>query len=342
MSLLARARPTAGRKALALPALATVAALAATLAALGLLAALDPALAQTAKSPFGVAPPAAPQPDGVAAFILAKQAEFYRLLTSAVRASREDGSAVFLLGGISFAYGIFHAAGPGHGKAVISSYLLANEASLKRGIGLAFASALAQSLTAVLVAGIFALLLGATARTMQQAVFVIETTAYGLIILLGLRLATVKARALRAAWRGEPDHVHAAGERCEDGHAHLPGPEALPKGGVREWWTAVLSVGLRPCTGAILVLVFSLTQGIFWVGAASTALMGVGTAITVSAIAALAVFGKRLAVRLARKREGAGMAVALRAVELAAALALVAFGVALMMGYMLTERLALG
>ncbi|MBS7545348.1 nickel/cobalt transporter [Ancylobacter oerskovii] len=285
---------------------------------------------------------APPAPDGLAGFILAKQAEFYRLLTGAVRAAKQDGSALYLLGGISFAYGIFHAAGPGHGKAVISSYLLANEASLKRGIGLAFASALAQSLTAILVAGLFAVVLGATAATMQRAVFLIEITAYALIVLLGTRLAFVKGRALLRAWRGEPDHAHAAGEACEDGHAHLPGPEALPRGGVREWWAAVLSVGLRPCSGAILVLVFSLTQGIFWVGAASTALMGVGTAITVSAIAAIAVFAKHLAVRLAAKREGNGVAVALRAVELAAALALVAFGLALLFGFMASERLGLG
>ncbi|WP_310200063.1 nickel/cobalt transporter [Ancylobacter sp. 3268] len=297
-----------------------------------------PALAQ---SPFGVAPPP-PAPEGLVGFILAKQAEFYRLLTGAVRAAKQDGSALYLLGGISFAYGVFHAAGPGHGKAVISSYLLANEASLKRGIGLAFASALAQSLTAILVAGIFAVILGATAAAMQRAVFLIEITAYGLIVLLGARLAYVKAGALVRAWRGEPDHVHAAGEACEDGHAHLPGPEALPRGGVKEWWAAVLSVGLRPCSGAILVLVFSLTQGIFWVGAASTALMGVGTAITVSAVAAIAVFAKHLAVRLAARREGNGIAVALRAVELAAALALVAFGLALLFGFMASERLGLG
>lgn len=308
------------------------------LAGLGILLAL-PALAQ---SPFGVGAPPAPQPDGIAAFILAKQAEFYRLLTAAVRASKQDGSALFLLGGISFAYGVFHAAGPGHGKAVISSYLLANEANLKRGIGLAFASALAQSLTAIVVAGAFALVLGATAATMQRAVFYIEITAYALIIVLGLRLSYQKGRALLAAWRGEPDHAHAAGEACEDGHSHLPGPEALPRGGVKEWWAAVLSVGLRPCTGAILVLVFSLTQGIFWVGAASTALMGVGTAITVSAIAAVAVFAKHLAVRLAARREGSDVAIALRAVELVAALALVAFGLALLLGFAASERLSLG
>ncbi|QFR33201.1 nickel/cobalt transporter [Ancylobacter sp. TS-1] len=302
---------------------------------------LHPAFAQ---SPFGVgAPPAPDAGGGIAGFILAKQAEFYRLLTSAVRASKADGNALFLLGGISFAYGVFHAAGPGHGKAVISSYLLANEATLKRGIGLAFASALAQALTAILVAGLLAALIGATAASMSRAVYVIELAAYGLIVLIGLRLALVKGRGLLAAWRGTPAHLHGPGCDCGDDHAHMPAPADLPKGGGwREWWGAVLSVGLRPCSGAILVLVFALAQGIFWVGAAATLMMGVGTALTVSAIATLAVFAKHAAVRLAANRPGSTGAVVLRGVEFLAALALVAFGLALLSGFMISERLTLG
>lgn len=307
--------------------------------AAGLLA-LHPAFAQ---SPFGVGAPAAPEGGGIAGFILAKQAEFYRLLTSAVRASKQDGHAVLLLGGISFAYGVFHAAGPGHGKAVISSYLLANEATLKRGVGLAFASALAQALTAILVAGILAAVIGATAATMSRAVYVIELAAYGLIVLIGLRLAWTKGRAFVAAWRGAPAHLHGPDCDCGDDHAHMPAPEDLPRGGGwREWWGAVMSVGLRPCSGAILVLVFALAQGIFWVGAASALLMGVGTALTVSAIAALAVFAKHAAVRLAANRQGSAAAMALRGMEFLAALALIAFGLALFFGFMVTERLTLG
>ncbi|MFD1489375.1 nickel/cobalt transporter [Ancylobacter vacuolatus] len=301
---------------------------------------LHPALAQ---SPFGVGAPAAPESGGLAGFILSKQAEFYRLLTSAVRASKQDGHAVFLLGGISFAYGVFHAAGPGHGKAVISSYLLANEATLKRGVGLAFASALAQALTAILVAGILAAVIGTTAATMSRAVSLIELAAYGLIVLIGLRLAWIKGRALLAAWRGGPAHRHGPDCGCGDDLAHMPAPDELPRSnGWREWWGAVMSVGLRPCSGAILVLVFALAQGIFWVGAASALLMGVGTALTVSAIAALAVFAKHAAVRLAASHSGPAAAVALRGLELLAALMLVAFGLALFFGFMATERLTLG
>ncbi|HWP14137.1 MAG TPA: nickel transporter, partial [Xanthobacteraceae bacterium] len=110
-----------------------------------------------AQNPFGApkgAPPPAPPPEGIMGWLLAKQAEFYRLLSGAIRNAKTDGSAAWLLMGLSFAYGIFHAAGPGHGKAVISSYLVANEETWKRGITLSFASALVQALVAIAVVGI--------------------------------------------------------------------------------------------------------------------------------------------------------------------------------------------
>ncbi|HSI41707.1 MAG TPA: nickel/cobalt transporter [Xanthobacteraceae bacterium] len=300
--------------------------------------ALAPELAHAAA--FGVAAPPSPS-SGLAGFVLSKQAEFYRLLTGAVRAAKTDGSAFGTLGAISFAYGVFHAAGPGHGKAVISSYLLANEATLKRGAALAFASALLQALAAIAVAGVFAALLGATAATMQRAVSIIEIAAYGLIVLIGLRLFWSKARAFIAAWRGAPSgaHVHGPECGCGDGHAHIPDAASVPAGGWREMFVAVASVGLRPCSGAVLVLVFALAQGIFWIGAAATLLMGLGTALTVTAIAALAVFGKRLAVRLATNGTARRAELALRGLECLAALLLTGFGAALLTGYMASERL---
>ena len=72
--------------------------------------------------------------------------------------------------GCHFVYGIFHAAGPGHGKAVISSYVVANEETWWRGVVLSFASALLQAPVAVAVVGIAAALLNATAATMKSAV----------------------------------------------------------------------------------------------------------------------------------------------------------------------------
>ena len=101
---------------------------------------------------------------------------------------------------------------------------------------------------------------------------------------------------------------------------------------------AIFAVGLRPCSGAILVLVFALAQGIFWAGVAATFVMGLGTAITVAAIATLTVSATALAARIAATRTGYG-SLALRGVEVGAAAVVLLFGVALLAGYMANERL---
>jgi nickel/cobalt exporter len=97
-------------------------------------------------------------------------------------------------------------------------------------------------------------------------------------------------------------------------------------------------VGLRPCSGAILVLVFALAQGLFWAGAAATFVMGIGTAITVAAIATLAVGARGVAARIAARRTGYGT-LAMRGIEVGAAAVIVAFGLLLLAGYLATERL---
>lgn len=337
-----------------------------------------------AQNPFG-APKGAvaePQVGGIIGWLLAKQSEFYLQMSKTIRAAKTDGSAVWALLGISFAYGVFHAAGPGHGKAVISSYLVANEETARRGIVLSFASALMQALMAIAIVGIGAAVLNVTAGQMCGAERVIEIASYGLIAAFGARLVWSKGggffRALRS-WRGapsplvpamahahghdhahhdhghshdthervahdhahahhhdhnHPDHVH--DEHC--GHSHGPEPSALAgPGGWSRGLSAVLTDGIRPCSGAILVLVFALAQGLFWAGVAATLLMGLGTAITVSAIAIIAVSAKGLAGRMAAGRDGGG-AILLRGIEFGAAALVLLFGVGLLLGYIAAER----
>ncbi len=143
------------------------------------ISAVDVALAQ----PFGMTRGTAPaEVGGLTGWVFAKQAEFYRMLSGTIRAAKSDGSAAYTLMGISFLYGIFHAAGPGHGKAVISSYLVANDETWRRGIALSFASAILQAFTAIAIVGIAAVLLNATAHVMGQTVRVVEMVSYALII----------------------------------------------------------------------------------------------------------------------------------------------------------------
>lgn len=110
------------------------------------------------------------------------------------------------------------------------------------------------------------------------------------------------------------------------------------RGGWARGISAVVAVGLRPCSGAILVLVFALAQGLFPLGIAATLVMGLGTAMTVAAIATFAVFAKGVALRVARQRAGYG-ALLMRALECAAAGAVLGFGALLLAGYMASERM---
>ena len=345
-------------------------------------------LALAQGTPFGApkgAPPAAPA-SGIVGWIMVKQAEFYKGLSGAIRAAKLDGSAVWGLFTLSFFYGVFHAAGPGHGKAVISSYVVANEETWRRGVVLSFASALLQALAAVAIVGIAAVLLRATAATMRNAVYWIEVVSYALIIAIGLRLIWVKGRAMIAALcalrrpagaavaastgshahrahhhahhshdhahhdHGHAHHGHDHGHDVHHdhhhdddasawGHAHAPEPQELAgPGGWSRGFSAVVAVGLRPCSGAILVLVFALAQGLFWAGVVATFLMGLGTAITVAVIATMAVGAKAWAARFASGRAGYGM-VMMRGIEVAAALLITAFGVLLLIGYIASERM---
>ena len=324
--------------------------------------------------PFGVprSQSAPAQSSGLIGWILLKQAEFYKQFSGLIRAAKTDGSAAWSLFGLSFLYGVFHAAGPGHGKAVISSYMIANEETWRRGVVLSFASAFLQALVAVVFVGIAAVMLNATAANMKTAVNWIEMLSYALIVLIGVRLLWVKGRALIAEARrlhspktvgarrhaadqrhdhghhahahhghahhghahhghatttmimrisdhadcghdhGHASHAHHHHDHGDDasawGHAHAPEPEELAgPGGWKRGLSAVVAVGLRPCSGAILVLVFALAQGLFWAGVVSTFIMGLGTAITVAVIATIAVSAKALAGRLANARSGYGM-----------------------------------
>src|SRR6202140_1720206 len=208
-------------------------ALAICLAAALVLLALDAVMhAVMAQNPFGGPRPSAePQVGGIVGWLLAKQSEFYREISATIRAAKSDGSAVWTLLTISFAYGIFHAAGPGHGKAVISSYLVANQETARRGIVLSFASALMQALVAVVIVAIGAWLLNATAKTMCGAEKVIEIASYALIAAFGARLVWTKGggfmRALQAsppapalALAGHHDHAGHRHDHDHHGHSH--------------------------------------------------------------------------------------------------------------------------
>jgi len=236
------------------------------------------------------------------------QAHFYRQLTNAVRAWQAQEAAAWHLIGLSFAYGVFHALGPGHGKAVISSYVLANRQTARNGALLAMLSALLQALVAIGLVALLGLVFNATAAVMNLATVWLERVAYALVTVLGAWLVWVKVicpwrfRANRPAQVGHsgahlaPHNVHGH-DSC--GHAHAP-PLAMVQGQctLRRAAYAVLAVGLRPCSGALIVLVFALSQGFFAAGIAAALAMGVGTGVTVAALASVAALAGDVVTRL--------------------------------------------
>jgi ABC-type nickel/cobalt efflux system permease component RcnA len=266
-----------------------------------------------------------------------KQQSFYGAMSGSIRKLKSENSlaAAWTLLLLSFGYGVLHAAGPGHGKAVISAWLLATENELRRGILIAFLSSIIQALTAVAIVSALFLVVASVGAVARDVAGFLESASYGMIGLMGLYLvwtalrphlrerahaqvpgpalahahgaATNHAHHLRdhtftlqnvAPPRAADHHVH--DENCGCGHAHVP--EAAQVRG--DWslakaFSLAFAVGIRPCTGAILVLVFANALGLYWVGIASTLVMGVGTFITVSLIAAAAVYAKKFALRFA-------------------------------------------
>lgn len=245
------------------------------------------------------------------------QSHFYRQLTGAVRAWQQDGWAAWLLLGLSFAYGVFHALGPGHGKAVLTAYVLANRETIRNGALLALLSAFLQAVVAVVLVGVAAGLLNVSGVTLNRATWWLELGSYFMMVALGLFL--VYRHVIRAAFkRGaqghqHPEHEHHAHEHhshehhghghaddhahqhtpthqhdaeCGCGHLHVPDPALVS--GKLNWsraTSAILAIGLRPCTGAVFVLVFTLSQGFFIAGIAAALAMGLGTGLTVAALA---------------------------------------------------------
>lgn len=346
-----------------------------TLSRLGLAAmfilAAAPVVAST--GPFGVG---LPEPaasggaflPGLFRTIAVWQAGFYRDLTATLSAMKANGDAGLWLMVLSFLYGVLHAAGPGHGKAVISTYVLANRETARNGAILALVSALAQAVTAVMMVVVAAVLLGATSIAMTRAAALLETGSFAMIAALGAwlvwrkigrpllahfaeRYAPVEVMvggapavmALSISGTGVDDgcghdhrrlglrpaqHVH--DNSC--GHLHAPSPETAA--GRLDWkkaWTAVVAVGLRPCTGALIVLVFALSQGLFVAGIASAFTMALGTGFTVAALTLAAVTTRGLAVRLAASGSGEFARRLHMTIEAGAAVAVLLFGL-LMLG----------
>jgi nickel/cobalt exporter len=280
-------------------------------------------------SPF--APPTAvplraPGPLGaLLSWVVDTQQTLQRQLADGVK-SLKTGNAIagaVTLAALSFIYGVVHAVGPGHGKTIISSYVVANEETVRRGVIISFIAAGLQALTAVALVSVLVLALHATGLEINAWSNQLESVSYALIAMVGVWLLSTQLAGLWRGWRGTRAHAghghhprEHANDHNEHGNDHRHGHhahhhaeadacdhivDARALAGPFSWrkvLAVVFSVGIRPCTGAILVLVFAVTQGLFWAGVAATFAMALGTAITVAALATLALGSRELTLKL--------------------------------------------
>ena len=191
-------------------------------------------------------------------------------LSRSMRQVGREGStgAALVVLGVAFAYGVLHAAGPGHGKAVIASYYLGREARLLRGMAAGFAMSLLQILVSIGMVALLALVLGYSGLDVGARAVWVEVVSYGLIVLVGLYLL----------WGAVRDG---------HGHAHADAPVSRTSAGV------VLAAGLTPCPSGIVILLFGLANGVFLFGVGASLVMAVGMGLTVSLVGLLTILARR-------------------------------------------------
>lgn len=246
--------------------------------------------------------------------LLAWQRDLHRSLTLAItELSRTPTAGTWLtLLGVSFAYGVFHAAGPGHGKAVLATYLASHGGATRRALGLSFAASLLQGVTAIAMVAVLVHGLGWVTRQAMGSVVWVEQASFLLVALLGAWLCWRAVKQLRHAY-ADPhlpdvmhpdysnhshDHQHDHAHCCGGAH-HIEPQQAL------DWRTALMTVGaigMRPCTGAVLMLGAASLLGQFYVGVASVMAMSLGTGITVSFLAIASIVARGWAARRLQKQ----------------------------------------
>lgn len=250
--------------------------------------------------------------------LLSWQRDLHRALTVTITELSQTPSAAtwMMLIGVSFGYGVFHAAGPGHGKAVLATYLASHGGAMRRALGLSFAASMLQGVTAIALVVVLVHALGWVTRQAMGSVTVVEQASFLLVALLGVWLCVRALKQLYAAYRlpsaqahnhspthqfhhrhehthQHDHHQHDASCGCGNAH-HIAPANAL------DWRTAIMtvvSIGMRPCSGAVLMLGAASLLGQFMLGIAAVVAMSLGTGLTVSALALATVFARDWAKR---------------------------------------------
>ncbi len=240
--------------------------------------------------------------DKFSLWVLNKQRWFQTQMSSSLFALRSSEISAYLaLFAATGGYGFVHALGPGHGKYLVGGVGLGSAVSTVKLLGLAIASSLLQAIWAiVLVYGGFALLSVSAENLQFLSEDVLAPASYVAIGLVGLILAWRGARALAKRTKAA-EHAHAHDHRhhdenCGCGHSHGPTPEEVAKvGSVKEAIALITSIAIRPCTGAVFLLIVAWQADILLAGALAVMVMGLGTAALTSIVAVSSVAARQLA-----------------------------------------------
>ncbi|WP_407951487.1 nickel/cobalt transporter [Photobacterium carnosum] len=211
--------------------------------------------------------------------------------------AQQNITAAYSLVGLSFLYGIFHSLGPGHGKMIVTTYLATNPAKIKASLIMTVVSAFVQAVVAITLVSILLVFFKSSMRQVNDAADQFISYSFMAMLLLGV---IVIYRSLKQVWqlRTAPLHHHDHGDNCGCGHKHFANADEINQAtSLREYIVIIFSIGIRPCTGAILVLLFANMVGLYWLGVISAILMAIGTALTTSAIALLTLSGKKIVSR---------------------------------------------
>ncbi len=236
--------------------------------------------------------------DAVGQWAAVQQRGFQNTIALALRAARagESGAVITLLGAC-FAYGLAHAAGPGHGKVLIGGYGFGRAVPMLRLSVIALLASLGQAVTAVVLvyAGVLILNLGRDSMIgiTEQ---IMAPVSYGAIALIGLWLLWRGLRRMMGrreththghdhAHNHNPNHDHGAEVCGHCGHAHGPTLEQVGKANdLRAALALIAGIAVRPCTGALFVLIITWQMGIGPLGVAGAFVMAFGTALITIAV----------------------------------------------------------
>jgi ABC-type nickel/cobalt efflux system permease component RcnA len=265
----------------------------------------------------------APASGGIAVLAPVLRAMTDRLaeLARQVRESSSPGP-MLTLALISLAYGIFHALGPGHGKTIVSTFFLAEEAKLRHSLIAGYLIALVHAVSALaIVLTLFFIVQGVFSTGFESASRIVQTISFGAIAVIGAVMLVQRIRGV--------EHSHASGKGHTHDHSHADDHDEPRQVTIKELFGIALASGVVPCPGASAIILVCLSLNVHFAGVVAVVMISIGMGLTVTVIGSIAILVKRGVLKASSGGHGGGARIVRRIVEIAGASVLFAFGLSL-------------